>query len=75
MAEHTAAINRGLTQARSYLTSAMVYAGRSGDKRLEGMVASARADVDVAMEQLKNPKQKPAPGVDRQKPEPAADDD
>ena len=70
MAEFTAAINRGLTQARSYLTSAMVYAGRSGDKRLERMVADARTDVDKAMEQLKNPQREKAP-----KREPVADDD
>ena len=74
MAEFTAAISRGLTQARSYLTSAMVYSGRRGDKRLERMVADARETVDKAMELLKNPDADRAVEQKR-KAEPAADDD
>lgn len=72
MPNHNAAVKRGLTQARSYLTSAMVYAGRMEKKRLEGLIADAREGVDKAMNQLINPQREPEPFVE---PEPIANDD
>ena len=64
-----AVVNRGLVQARSYLTSAMIHAGRDEAKRLEAMITKARADVDKAIDEMKNPT------VEKVVKAPVADDD